>query len=45
MILSLYARGMTTRDIEAHLREVYGVHASRELISNVTDVVADEIEL
>ena len=45
MILSLYARGMTTRDIEAHLREVYGVNASRELISNVTDVVTDEIEL
>ena len=45
MILSLYARGMTTRDIEAHLREVYGIEASRELISNVTDVVADEIEL
>lgn len=45
MVLSLYARGMTTRDIEAHLREVYGIDASRELISNVTDVVADEIEL
>ena len=45
MILSLYARGMTTRDIEAHLREVYGVNASRELISNVTEVVTDEIEL
>jgi len=45
MILSLYARGMTTRDIEAHLREVYGVNVSRDLISNVTDVVADEIEL
>ena len=45
MILSLYARGMTTRDSEAHLREVYGVNASRELISNVTDVVTDEIEL
>lgn len=45
MILSLYSRGMTTRDIEAHLREVYGVQASRELISTVTDVVADEIEL
>ena len=45
MILSLYARGMTTRDIEAHLREVYGVNASRELISSVTDVVTDEIEL
>lgn len=44
MVLSLYSRGMTTRDIEAHLREVYGVSASRELISNVTDVVTDEIE-
>lgn len=45
MILSLYSRGMTTRDIEAHLLEVYGVNASRELISNITDVVADEVEL
>jgi putative transposase len=45
MILSLYSRGMTTRDIEAHLHEVYGVAASRELISKVTDVVADEIEV
>jgi transposase-like protein len=44
-ILSLYSRGMTTRDIESHLREVYGVNASRELISNVTDVVTDEIAL
>jgi transposase-like protein len=42
MILSLYARGMTTRDIEAHLYEVYGMKASRELISKVTEVVADE---
>lgn len=45
MILSLYARGLTTRDIEAHLLEVYGVKASRELISNVTDVVNDEVEI
>lgn len=45
MILSLYSRGMSTRDIEAHLFEVYGVQASRELISNVTDVVVDEIEI
>jgi putative transposase len=45
LILSLYARGLSTRDIEAHLREVYGLKASRELISNVTDVVADEIEI
>src|SRR3977135_4103832 len=44
MILSLYSRGMRTRDIEAHLREVYGVNASRELISNITDVVVDEIK-
>ena len=45
MILSLYARGLSTRDIEAHLLEVYGVKASRELISNVTEVVTDEITL
>ena len=45
MILSLYARGLTTRDIEAHLLEVYGVAASRELISKVTDVVNDEVEI
>jgi putative transposase len=44
MILSLYSRGMTTRDIEQHLLEVYGVNASRELISNITDVVIDEIK-
>ncbi len=44
LVLSLYSRGMTTRDIEAHLREVYGVQASRELISNVTEVVVDEIK-
>ncbi|MEV6906055.1 transposase [Amycolatopsis sp. NPDC051071] len=43
--LSLYSRGMTTRDIESHLREVYGVNVSRELISNVTEVVTDEIAL
>lgn len=45
LVLSCYARGMSTRDIEAHLFEVYGVKASRELISNITDVVTDEIEV
>ncbi len=45
MILSLYARGLSTRDIETHLLEIYGVAASRELISNVTDVVTDDIEI
>jgi putative transposase len=43
MILSLYARGMTTRDIQAHLAEVYGAAVSPALISKVTDVVAEEI--
>jgi putative transposase len=44
VILSLYSRGMTTRDIEAHLEEVYGTKVSRELISNITEVVVDEIK-
>ncbi|WP_300614437.1 IS256 family transposase [Trebonia sp.] len=43
IILSLYARGMTTRDIQAHLAEVYGAEVSPALISNITDVVQDEI--
>jgi len=45
LVLSCYARGMSTRDIESHLLEVYGIGASRELISNITEVVTDEIEL
>lgn len=45
VVLSLYSRGMTTRDIEAHLLEVYGASASRELISNITEVVVDEITM
>lgn len=44
VVLSLYSRGMTTRDIEAHLGEVYGASVSRELISNITEVVVDEIK-
>lgn len=43
LILSLYARGMTTRDIQAHLAEVYGAGVSPALVSRVTDVVAEEI--
>jgi putative transposase len=45
LVRSCYARGMSTRDIESHLEEVYGVSASRELISNITEVVTDEIEI
>ena len=42
-IVSLYARGMTTRDIRAHLAEVYGVDVSPSFISRVTDEVMDEV--
>jgi putative transposase len=43
MILSLYARGMSTRDITEHLAEVYSASVSAATISRVTDVVVDEI--
>ena len=43
MILSLYSRGLTTRDIHAHIAEVYGAEVSPALVSAVTDVVTDEI--
>lgn len=43
MILSLYARGMTTRDISAHMDEIYGTKVSATTISNVTDVITDEV--
>ena len=42
-IIALYARGMTTRDIRAHLREIYGVEVSPDLIYRVTDGVAEEL--
>src|SRR5690348_4180974 len=42
-IIALYARGMTTRDIRAHLWEIYGVEVSPDLISRVTDAVVDEL--
>lgn len=42
-ILSMYARGMTTREIQAHLEEIYGVEVSPTLISSVTEAVQDEV--
>ncbi len=42
-IVSMYSRGMTTRDIQCHLEEMYGVEVSPTLISNVTDAVMDEV--
>jgi putative transposase len=41
-ILALESRGLSTRDIEAHLEEIYGVKVGRDLISRVTDAVMDD---
>jgi putative transposase len=43
-IIALYARGLTTRDIRAHLREMYDVDVSPDLISRVTDAVLEEMQ-
>ncbi len=43
-IISMYARGMTTRDIQSHLQEMYGVEVSPTLISQVTDAITDEVK-
>ena len=43
-ILSLYARGMTVREIQSHLEEMYGTEVSPTLISSVTDAVVDEVK-
>jgi len=43
-ILSLYARGMTVREIQAHLEEMYGTEVSPSLISTVTDAVVVEVK-
>jgi transposase-like protein len=42
-ILSLYARGMTVREIQGHLTEIYGIDVSPDLISRVTDAVLEEV--
>jgi putative transposase len=41
-ILSLYARGMTVREIQGHLQDRYGTEVSHSFISTVTDAVLDE---
>jgi putative transposase len=43
-ILSLYARGMTVREIQGHLQEMYGTEISPSLISSVTDAIIDEVK-
>jgi putative transposase len=44
-IISLYARGLTTREIQGHLEEIYGVDVSPSLISSVTDAITDEVKI
>lgn len=43
-IIALYARGLTVRDIQAHLDEIYGVEVSPDLISKVTGAVLEEVK-
>ena len=43
-IISLYSRGMTTREIQSHLEEIYGVEVSPTLISTVTEAVSEEVK-
>jgi putative transposase len=42
-IISMYARGMTIREVQGHLRELYGIDVSPDLISAVTDAVLEEV--
>lgn len=42
-IIALYARGMSTRDIQAHIRELYGLEISPDLVSAVTDAVHEQV--
>ena len=43
-IISLYARGLTVREIQGHLKELYGTEVSPDLISRVTDAVLEEVK-
>ena len=43
-IISMYGLGMTTRDIQKYLHEIYNVEVSPELISNVTDAIMDDVK-
>jgi putative transposase len=43
-VISLYARGMTVREIQAHLEGMYGAEVSPSLISSITDAVAEEVK-
>ena len=44
VVLSLYARGLTTGEISAHFAEIYGASVSKETISRITDKVIEEMQ-
>ncbi len=44
-VLSLYAKGLTTGEIQAHLQEIYGVDISRETVSRITDAVIEDMNI
>lgn len=44
-VIAMYARGMTTRDIQAQLKELYGTEVSPQLISNITDRVQEDVKV
>ena len=44
-IIAMYARGMSMRQIQDHIEEIYGLEVSPELISNVTDKVIEEVTI
>jgi transposase-like protein len=43
MVLSLYAKGLTTGEISAHFAEIYGASVSKETVSRITDRVLEEM--
>ena len=44
-IMSMYARGMSTREIQGHLEEIYGIEVTPTLISNVTEAIVEEVKV
>ncbi len=44
-VLSLYAKGLTTGEIQAHLQEIFGVDVSRETVSRITDAVVEDMNI
>ena len=44
-MISLYARGMSTRDIHDQLQELYGIELSAEMVSKITDKILPEVKV